>query len=177
MRMFFALLLENHAKNFVFKEMGLIQKKCIDGRFTTKNNLHVTVEFIGETNELELIELQKVLHSISFDGFEVQTTGLGGFYNKASKAILYLGIKTTQALQELHLYLKEKLTEQSFVLQDKPFVPHITLARKVQFKEDFLLKTFEFPTMMLTFSKLSLMESINLDGELLYREIDHVNFK
>lgn len=176
MRVFFALLFDTNVKNHISREIYLIKKSTVDGRFSEKNNLHLTIEFIGDVDQERLSVLKEALHSVKFMPFEVQSTELGCFYNKASKAILYMGVKPVSPLLDLNLQLREKLSEKEIDIQDKLFMPHITLGRKIEFKEQFLLKTFNFPTMMMKFFKLSLMESVSIDNNLVYRELDYVNF-
>ncbi len=177
MRVFFALLFDPTVKNHIYKEIFLLKNNTVDGKFSEKNNLHLTVEFIGDVDQEGLQVLKEILHSISFPAFEIQSTELGCFYNKSNKAILYLGIHPLTTLSELNTLLRSKLIEKGISFQDKAYSPHITLGRKVEFKEQFLLKTFNFPTMMMQFTKLSLMESININQSLVYRELDSVNFE
>ncbi|MDF2487174.1 MAG: hypothetical protein K0R46_3342, partial [Herbinix sp.] len=52
MRLFIAIILEEEIKDSLVQTVGRLKGLAKGGTFTDKENLHITVNFIGETKRL-----------------------------------------------------------------------------------------------------------------------------
>ena len=95
-----------------------------------KQNLHFTLTFIGDVDELLLERIKANFSEIKFMSFEFNYGKIGGFPNSNRARIVWLGVdeKGHKNISKLWQMMSEKLSD--FVNKDNdPFIPHITLFR------------------------------------------------
>lgn len=166
MRLFTAILPDEETKSALFAAEKEAERTA-EGRFSLKENLHLTLVFIGETDRCENIE--KALSKIEFPSFDIKTSGIGTF----EKGILYAGTEENKSLRELQKTVAERLESIGFELEKREYVPHITLARKFREGENFdgAAVISRLPERAFRAEKISLMKSENIEGVLRYTEI------
>ena len=99
-------------------------------KWSPLDNLHITTKFIGEWPEARLEELDAALSSApSRPVFEVEIRNLGWFPNERSPRILWAGVHGSDALEQLARDTEECLRPLGIPKEDRPFSPHLTLAR------------------------------------------------
>ncbi|MBB3047669.1 2'-5' RNA ligase [Litorivivens lipolytica] len=86
------------------------------------DNLHLTLQFIGDADPELVI---KALSTVRARSFELQFTELSQFRN----GVIWLGVKDCPELKALQLSVLKALIKAGLPLEKKRFVPHITLAR------------------------------------------------
>lgn len=104
-------------------------------RWTTPEQWHLTLVFLGATNAERLPYIQEAMERAAkpVRAFGLETTSLGSFPSLRRPSVLWLGVEgDLEPLQTLQLRLSEALTGM-IDLDDKPFKPHLTLARLKQF--------------------------------------------
>jgi len=169
----------------LFDEVGLdsfealsktLYLRCLGGNFTIRENFHTTLEFIGEVDATELLQLQEILESLSFSAFSLETMQLHFFKTKGSQNVLTITMKDNPELTALSKNLRGKLKTSGIPFQDRPLIPHVTLCRKAKCDEEELI-AFRPKKMILRISKVSLMQSIQENGRLIYKELSFKNAK
>jgi RNA 2',3'-cyclic 3'-phosphodiesterase len=104
-------------------------------RWTTPAQWHLTLAFLGPTNRDRLPHIRGAMERSAkpVAAFGLETTSLGAFPSLRRPSVLWLGVGgDVTTLQTLQLRLSEALTGM-LELDDKPFKPHLTLARLKQF--------------------------------------------
>lgn len=166
MRLFTAICPDEEIKTALFSAEKEAEKSAA-GRFSLKENLHLTLVFIGETERKD--DIESVLSKIELPAFDIKTGGIGTF----EKGIFYAGIEENEKLFLLQKTVAEKLKDAGFEIEEREYVPHITLARKFRPDEYFdsaaVIKNL--PKKPFRAEKISLMKSENADGVLRYTEI------
>lgn len=100
-----------------------------DIKFVEKENLHITLKFLGEVPHDVIINIQKVLSGIKFKPFSVTVKGLGVFPNYRNIRIVWIGIEEgVDKLKSLQNNIEEKLLVLGFK-REKDFTPHLTIGR------------------------------------------------
>jgi 2'-5' RNA ligase len=102
-------------------------------------NLHITTKFIGEWPEARIEELKTALSAIPRKGaFEIAVRGLGWFPNDRRPRILWAGVVDRGAdagadagasLANLARTTEQAVTVLGVPVEERPFSPHLTLAR------------------------------------------------
>ncbi len=95
-------------------------------------SIHLTLKFLGSVEPSRISQLLSVLESIGkrHKKFSVDVQDLGVFPHVKHPRIFWVGvIEKTHALQELVLEIEAALEPLGFPLEDKPYHPHLTLAR------------------------------------------------
>ncbi len=166
MRLFTAVCFDDKIKNAIFSAAERA-KISADGNFTSKENLHLTLVFIGETERED--EIKSAVSEIEFPAFDFKISKTGTF----EKGIFWAGTEKNKNLENLQKEVSEKLKNLGFELEEREFVPHITLARKFRPEKDFSPEETEklLPKEPIKANRISLMKSERVDGVLRYTEI------
>ena len=171
MRLFTAICFDDEIKDALFSAEKEAEKR-FSGSFSLYENLHLTLVFIGETDRLP--DIKNAFDETEFSPFDIKIKGAGTF----EKGILWAGIEENEKLSSLYKTLFEKLEKLGFDLEERDYVPHITLARKFSSEDpsgaDFVAGII--PEKDFSVRKISLMESKRTDGVLRYTEIYSKDF-
>lgn len=175
MRVFIAIELDENIKEYIFQNQRIVRDNSIKGNFSRKENLHLTLRFIGEANAKQIDDLKKNIDETAkiTSSFEIQLGGLG-YFPKKNRKIIWLGIsKGKKSLQQLFNVLENNLEKHGFGRDERGLNPHITMARQVILNTDFKLLTekVKIEDIEIPVKKISLMESTRVDGKLTYRPI------
>lgn len=134
MRTFVAVELEKNLietiDNFIFKTYREIDSNKIS--WVKKENLHVTLKFLGEINEKQVEVVKNVLSNIAkkTKSFVITVDGIGVFPKITSPRVIWLGIKDGEKeLNTLANTVEEELYKYGFEKEKKNFVAHLTIAR------------------------------------------------
>jgi 2'-5' RNA ligase len=102
----------------------------INGKPVEPNNLHFTLQFLGEISQETLEKVMKSLNSIKFSKFDVNLKGVGIFPKLKFPRILWIGTDEEggSSLIDLSKKIENVLLPLGFT-NDKPFKPHITIFR------------------------------------------------
>ncbi|MCX7940673.1 MAG: RNA 2',3'-cyclic phosphodiesterase, partial [Endomicrobia bacterium] len=134
MRTFIAVELEKNVLDtigdFVFKTYREIDSNKIS--WVKKENLHITLKFLGEINEKQVEVVKSVLDSVvkNIKEFKIIIEGIGVFPKIDFPRVLWLGIKDgAQKISELANFIDNELSNKGFAKEQKEFVAHLTIAR------------------------------------------------
>ena len=124
MRLFIAIRFTDEVKKALLGTMHDLKQKGIKGSYTAGDNLHLTLAFIGETREKD--EVKRAMDRISFSPFKLAVRETGTFGD-----ILWAGVKGNQGLKSLAKEVRAQLDASGISYDQKDFVPHITLVRRM----------------------------------------------
>ena len=116
------------------KNMLEFQKTLLNAGLKAKpvaaNQLHFTLIFLGEINEMMLDSIKSKLIDMKFDSIQVTYTGVGAFPSFKSPRVIWVGVDNASAPKLIHIAkeVEARLSTLGF-RSDKPFTPHITLFR------------------------------------------------
>ena len=99
------------------------------GRWVPAANWHLTLHFLGDVPGARLNELKDAFATVSARPATLALQGLGCFPKRGAARVLWAGVAADPALSECHEQLTQALARQNFSLPERPFSPHITLAR------------------------------------------------
>ena len=132
MRLFTAILFDENIKDDLYDTVRKLQNLA-EGNFTLKDNLHLTLNFIGETDRLEAVK-QVMDHSVNetrAKQIELSIQGLGKFKRREGD-IYWIGVDKEDTLWKIQRDLAKKLIAAGFTdVEDREYTPHLTLGRKV----------------------------------------------
>lgn len=100
-------------------------------RWTAVQNLHLTLQFLGDVEERKIPEIKAILNKFEFSGFpgSLCFTRLGAFPDHDAPRVLWLGIKENKNLGIIQHDLTSALSGMGFNTDGKKFKPHLTLGR------------------------------------------------
>ncbi len=102
-----------------------------DVKWVRPENLHITLKFLGDINEESIDTIAQKLSELSANhwAFQVELKTIGAFPNLKRPNALWIGITKTTALEALHRGIEEGMSTAGFKKEDRPFTPHLTIAR------------------------------------------------
>jgi 2'-5' RNA ligase len=164
MRLFIAIELPSGVREALAPLAASLVRQAGSGRPVPVENFHLTLAFIGESKRLDdvaAIMRQTVGYNAHKSDFsQIQLSGIGSF--KGNKGYTWwVGFKELPALQKLQKTLITDLIQAGFAIQQRKFMPHVTLARSVKAKTPVAL---ELPELIFAANALSLFSS-DLSGE------------
>jgi len=124
MRLFVALSIPDAVAQSLF----LIQAGMPGARWQTREQLHLTLRFIGEVDGLQAIAIDDALASVSAPSFTMQLKGVGAFGGKRPRD-LWAGASAGDALPHLQRKIESALQRIGLEPDGRKFTPHVTLAR------------------------------------------------
>lgn len=181
MRCFIAIDLPREVKESIFHEFNQIKSEnLVVGNFVPKENLHLTLKFLGEATNENVEKIKKELSQIKFQKFGCKLGKAGFFGNEKNIRTIWVDVISPELN---HLY---KLINKSTIkIQSKDeFVSHITVARvkktqnskelinelrKINFKDaDFEVKEFILmkSELMPTGPKYKVLDRFELKSEI-----------
>ena len=101
-----------------------------DLKAVERENIHLTMKFLGDVREGLLPEVAKAISGTSFRPFRMALRGVGVFPSLRKPRVVWAGI--TEGVEELSAIFRDmepKLVELDFKPESRPFSPHITIAR------------------------------------------------
>ena len=124
-RMFFAF----QPPEFIARELWRQSPPLTRGRRLPWQTLHVTLSFIGNANTQQRDHLLSIGNALRGQPFTLVFERLR--YRAAGRGMLWITPQATPfALQALQRQLRNSLLEHGFPVENKPFRPHVTLARQ-----------------------------------------------
>lgn len=142
MRVFIALEIPEDLKARIFHEAEILENsKLASGNFVDKENLHLTLKFLGERTGEEIEKIKEKLSEIEMKKSESEIGKIGFFPNEISPKVLWISVDDEGEISKLQKNIDDKLAELEIV-REKEFLNHLTLARikLIQNKEMFLKK-------------------------------------
>ena len=130
MRVFAAIPIEGGLREKIGRKIRKYREEFPEARWISKENLHLTLRFIGEVPESSIKELVGFIDSgVSGLKEKVQplmVSGFGGFEGKG-RAVFWIGLKEEEWLKSLAERLSGLVA--GCVGEERHFRPHITICR------------------------------------------------
>ena len=175
MRTFVAI--EIHDENVLDAIAKTQSEFKIKATVVSKQNMHFTLLFLGETSEEYVEKVKKELSTISFQPIQVKFTHVGAFPNPLYPRVVWVGVDDDAAkkLVELAVEVEKKLKPLGFK-SDKPFRPHLTIFRikkKVDISQEIdKFKDVDFGTSSIT--ELKFKQSVLTPNGPIYSDLQVV---
>jgi len=123
---FFALWPDDRVRDTLHREAQILHRNC-GGRVMRRENVHLTLVFVGDVAVERLGELKSVAGTISGSSFELVLDRLG--YWRHNRIVWASPATVPEALRELVSSLEGRLQQAGFEIDQRPYAPHITLLR------------------------------------------------
>lgn len=125
MRLFIAIELPDEAKRL----LEGMRTDIPGSRWTPLEQIHLTLAFLGEVDDATLERLTKTLATIKAPGFTLCLSGTGCFPDRRRPRVLWVGLEPVPLLDSLVSRVREAVLACNIPQEERPFSPHITLAR------------------------------------------------
>lgn len=185
MRLFIAINFNEEIKDRLQAIMDKLKAQGFLGNFTKRENLHLTIAFLGEVENNRIGDIKEILNLINLKQFNLNFSGLG-FFNKRSNTV-FLKTETNEYLNILNKFITYDLSQKGFIIEEREYKPHLTLIREANLIEkgaEIQNKISEFNNLILENGKItskvlkiSLIKSERVNNKLYYSELYAKNLK
>ena len=127
MRLFVALAIPEP----VAQSLMLVQAGVPGARWQSREQLHLTLSFIGEVDGRDAVAIDDALAGILAPGFSLQLHGVGQFGEgrRSRSHALWAGVRANAALEHLQRKVDTAIRRAGTPSDVHKFTPHVTLAR------------------------------------------------
>ena len=160
MRLFVAVQLSEELKKSIMGTLHDLKQKGVKGNYVPAKNLHLTLAFIGETDNPD--QVKDALKGISYKPFKLSLSEMGTFGD-----LLWVGMKGNQGLSTAAKSVRDALDAADIPYDRKAFTPHITIIRKSSGS----WKQVPPPRGQMMVKSISLMKTTFKDGKPVYSEV------
>lgn len=172
MRLFIAINLNARIKDYLMSAIQELKREAVKGNFTARENLHLTLVFLGELSSDQADIVKSVMSRIKGEPFILSLSDFGKFQRNGGN-IHWAGVNKSEALISIQKELASELKKEGFSLEVREFSPHLTLGREVRLSDPDRSPYHGLPDFKpeMTVSRISLMQSERYNGKLIYTEI------
>ena len=125
-RVFFALWPDDSVRDALDRKARMLHRSC-GGRVMRRENVHLTLVFIGDIAVGRLDEIRSVADTMSGEAFEFVLDQLG--YWRHNRIVWAAPQTVPGPLRELVTGLERALKQAGYEFDRRPYAPHLTLIR------------------------------------------------
>lgn len=98
-------------------------------KWVSKDQLHLTLRFIGDADDNLFSEIEGTLHDVNASRFSLTFKGVGYFPPRRKPNVLWAGIEPCEELLHLRDSIGTLMEELGLEPEERKYHPHLTLAR------------------------------------------------
>ncbi|MDR1778227.1 MAG: RNA 2',3'-cyclic phosphodiesterase [Clostridiales Family XIII bacterium] len=179
MRLFVAINFTGAFLDAVCEAVAELRAAALRGRYPARENLHLTLAFIGESTRVD--DILDIMDEVSeelaaADGgaepIALSLSGAGMFGGRGGD-LHWVGVAHSPRLKKLAVRLADALRAEGFDIERRRFTPHITIGRQVVLAPGAQIRV---PAARMEAHGMSLMRSDRVKGRLVYTEVGYVAF-
>jgi len=135
MRVFIAIDIDDKIR----KAIADLQKQIVskvdvkkgDLKWVEPNNIHLTLKFLGEISDEQVIEVSEIAKTVAqaHQKFNLEIESVGSFGGRSAKIVWVGAGKGTDALLALQKDLDDLLAQTGYPKEEREFSAHLTLCR------------------------------------------------
>ena len=167
MRLFIAIQLSGEMKDLVGDVQDAYRRSGVRGNYTPRENLHLTLAFIGEYGAPD--EILDAMERVSFKPFEIAMDRLGSFGD-----LQWAGIEENATLEAVVRRLRHALSDAGIPYDKKKFKAHITYLRQARFPDGRRTVPAEIEPVSMQVTEIVLMRSTRGKNGMIYTELGTV---
>lgn len=144
-RLFIAADIPDNIKDRISAMSSELQKLNLDAKWVKPENIHITLKFLGNTDEQKIPSIIKIIEQAveNIPPIACNISELGVFPNIKFPKVLWIGMdEKSHALKHIADTLDKKLSKLGFEAEKKSFKVHLTIARMRSGKNKASLEAF-----------------------------------
>lgn len=95
-----------------------------------RENIHLTLKFLGYISPAKVADVKSSLATLKFHPFQMEIKGSGAFPNLNRMNVIWVGISEGWSqVQQIYEQTEKIFANLGFARENRPFTPHITIAR------------------------------------------------
>ena len=131
LRCFIAIEIPETVKRSIAYISDSLKKSGADVKWIADENIHITLQFLGETEESLIPEIKEALYKIlaPYSLFYIKIGDVGCFPSARRPRIIWVGIEDSQSLINLYKNIASEMVKFGYQKEERGFTPHLTIGR------------------------------------------------
>ena len=167
MRLFIAICFDENMLDSLTEIQDDLMRCGVKGNYTPRENLHMTLAFIGENDDPE--QIVEVMQKVPLRTFSVKLDGFRPF-----KDMFFADFEENENLRDYVKRLRKALLDEEISFDRKKFLPHVTLIRRAECTNEKALLPELQESEAMRVNGISLMKSERGRHGMVYTEIGYV---
>jgi 2'-5' RNA ligase len=130
-RCFIAIEIPEAIRKAVTAVTDSLKNTGADVKWVSDENIHITLQFLGETEESLIPKIKDTLDKIlaPYSPFYIKMSHIGCFPDGRHPRVIWVGIEECRTLINLHNDITNAMAEFGYPKEDKEFTAHGTIGR------------------------------------------------
>jgi len=132
MRTFIAIELSQQIRDTLAQIQSHLKYAGVDVKWVEKDNIHLTLKFLGEVSEEKIKKIKSILDNIgkTVKSFEISLKDIGAFPKIDYPRVIWVGLdKGAKESGELAEKINDSLSKIGFQKETRDFAAHLTIGR------------------------------------------------
>src|SRR5574337_553407 len=132
MRIFVSIEIPEDVKQRMAGVQAGLRKADVEASWPRPEGIHLTLKFLGEVPESRINEIRNAVAAAAagMSRFRVEVQGTGAFPNAGKARVVWAGLSgDLEKMNRLQAAVEDALVRIGMEREDRPFKPHLTLAR------------------------------------------------
>ncbi len=131
LRCFIAVEMPESIKKSIGDIIEILGKAEADVKWVSAENLHITLKFLGQTDESLISPIKDSLHKkiAHYNPSYIKISGAGCFPDTKRPRVIWFGLNGSEFLINLQRDIEQAMTQFGFGKEKRDFSPHLTIGR------------------------------------------------
>ena len=131
LRCFIAIEIPEAIRGAIVSSIDSLKKAGADVKWVSPENIHITLQFLGETEEARIPLIKETLDKIllTYSPFYIKIAGVGCFPDSRRPRVIWVGAEEAQPVINLHGDIARGMADLGYREEERNFTPHLTIGR------------------------------------------------
>ena len=131
LRCFIAVEIPEAIRGAIVISIDSLKKSGADVKWVSPENIHITLQFLGDTEEARIPLIKRSLDKIllTYSPFYIKIAGVGCFPDAKRPRVIWVGTEESQPVIDLHGDIARGMAGLGYQEEERNFTPHLTIGR------------------------------------------------
>jgi len=131
LRCFIAIEIPDTIRRSIDDSITALKKSGAEVKWVARENIHLTVQFLGETEESLIPKIKEALDKklSPYSPFYIRISDVGCFPDRKRPRVIWVGVEESSPLMDLYKDIANAMEAFGYKQEERAFTPHITIGR------------------------------------------------
>lgn len=131
LRCFVAIEIPETIRKSIAGIVDSLKKSGSDVKWVSDENIHITLQFLGETEESLIPDIKDALYKIlaPYYPFYIKIADVGCFPSGRRPRVIWVGMEESQSMLNLYKDITGEMVKFGYKKDARGFTPHVTIGR------------------------------------------------
>jgi 2'-5' RNA ligase len=131
LRCFIAIEIPETIRRSIDDSIAVLKKSGAEVKWVACENIHLTMQFLGETEEALIPKIKEALDKIlsPYLPFYIRISNVGCFPDGRRPRVIWVGVEESRPLINLYKDIADAMEGLGYKKEERNFTPHVTIGR------------------------------------------------